>query len=360
MRGTPVDKYLQTGQLRDAKHFYFNVNFELLNGCRLNCQGCHVEKNAQTPMSPDEATRLNSLLASFQQNAYELFIAFIGPTDFLSAGNTQLLLRDVHLRKVLTRFRRVSLQSTFLETRNVSAVADALNELPAHLEFEVNVILDPAKARDEALIRTIERNKETFLGLLRHRKVFTYGFMNIVEYDAEINYDSFHERLSHLFETSIDYNFSFGRNPEMPTGEFVALTERMKRHFETSHHAGEEDVGRLADSLMEKQVTYRNGKLYFSPLLYERFVSFAPQFELALTRDSVEEFEEQENQLALRQYGAASAMDECETCPLLRSCVERGILSLMSSYGVSHCIVAKKAMFAVGTMGTLPIKRPAD
>jgi hypothetical protein len=36
---------IASGNLNDSNKFYFNLNFEFLNGCQFNCKGCHVNKD---------------------------------------------------------------------------------------------------------------------------------------------------------------------------------------------------------------------------------------------------------------------------------------------------------------------------
>lgn len=350
-----MDAYLKSGRMKDVSNFYLNINFELLNGCKLNCTGCHVEKTAQNPFSIEDADKLLKLLDELKVGLYRPFIAFVGPTDFLSADNTIALFSNELVKKVLRKFQRLSIQTTFFEMRKAKEVAQVLKENFSDMELEINIVFDPVKVKDKYILETIEKNKKQFLSYLGREDVLTFGFMNVVNYDKNEDYDSFHDRLSHLFETSIDYNFSYGRNPEMGREDFKQLVLRMKEMFEKSSSADKNTPGRITDSLIERQYSYRNGKLYYSPLLYERFVSFHPKFEVPLKEFSGSELESFEMMVQLDQYNNASIKDECENCPLLSSCIDRGILFLMDAYQEKSCVVAKNAMFAVNTMGTLPI-----
>lgn len=350
-----MDAYLKSGQMKDVSSFYLNINFELLNGCKLNCTGCHVEKSAQNPFSQNDTENLVKILDDLKSSLYRPFIAFVGPTDFLSADNTVALFSNDLVKKVLKKFQRLSIQTTFLEMRKAEAVAKVLKEHFGGMELEINIVFDPARVKDNSILETIERNKKHFLNLLGREDVLTFGFMNVVDYDKDEDYDSFHHRLSHLFETSIDYNFSYGRNPEMGRDDFKLLVLRMKAMFEESESANLSSSGRISDSLIERQYSYRNGKLYYSPLLYERFVSFHTKFEVPLKDFTGEELESFEMMVQLDQYNNASKKDDCESCPLLSYCIDRGILFLMDAYEEKACVVAKNAMFAVNTMGTLPI-----
>ena len=191
--------------------------------------------------------------------------------------------------------------------------------------------------------------------------------MNVYNYDQTKipqllkDYDFMHKRVQHLFETTIDYNFSFGRSKDISNEEFLELSHRIKDLFNTSLCSDEKteylrfSFGKLTDSLIERQYNYRDGKLYYSPLLYERFVSFRDNFLVPMNNYNAEELENFEMMMQMNQYTTAVDKDECESCPFLASCVDRGIISLMDTFSTKKCLVAKNALFAVNSMGTLPI-----
>lgn len=366
-----MDAYLASGDLRSASNFYLNINFEVLNGCKLRCPGCHVEREGQEALTPEDFDHFDHLLSSLKKSLYNPFIAFVGPTDFLSADNFIKVFSDEDFKEIIHNFKRLSLQTTYLETRNIESAAKVLREHYSDMEIELNLVVDPGKIMDDGYLGLLERNKNNFISLLGRDDVRSFGIMNVYDYDRtkipELlrDYDFMHKRVAHLFETTIDYNFSFGRNPHISNEEFLTLTGRIKDLFNYSLAA--DDIsdektkylrfsfGRLTDSLIERQYNYRNGKLYYSPLLYERFVSFRDEFEVPLEKFLPEEIEQYEMKVQLEQYAHASEKDECETCPFLASCIDRGILFLMDTYGTKKCLVARNALFAVNSMGALPI-----
>lgn len=360
-----MDAYLASAELKNASHFYLNFNFELLNGCALKCAGCHVEKEGQQPFSEVDYKNFSKLLGELQNSLYVPFIAFVGPTDFLSAGNFVSTFTDPKVISLFHQFKRLSLQTTYLDVRRAEECAKVLKEHYADMEIELNIVVAPDRIMDDKHLELLERNKTLFLQLLGRDDVRSFGIMNVFDYDqtkvAEQlrDYDFTHKRVESLFETTIDYNFSFGRNPEITNEEFQALSHRVKSLFDHSLVTDEKceylrfSFGKLTDSLVERQYNYRNGKLYYSPLLYERFVSFRDAFELPLKDFSMNEVENFEMSLQLEQYMKAPGMKECESCPFLGSCVDRGIIHLMDTYGVTECLVAKNALYSVNSMGSL-------
>lgn len=362
-----MDSYLASRELAQANHFYLNINFELLNGCKFNCRGCYVEKNSQTPITEEQFTNIDSLLKNLEGSLYQPFIAFVGPTDFLVADNFEAVFGNEKIISLFKHFKRLSLQTTYLGMKNAEKIATIINNNFSDMELEINIVIDPAKIMDDNYLGLLETNKNQFLSLLHRSDVRTFGIMNVFNYDQTKipqllkNYDFIHQRVEHLIETSIDYNFSAGRKLDLTNEEFSALTDRVKNLFENSEMSNKKEeflkfgFGKLTDALIERQYNYRGGDLYHSPLLFERFVAFRDELKIPLKDFNSTEIELYERNLQLKQFMYAPTTEECEECPFVASCIDRGILHLMETFDVKQCVVSKNALFAVNNMGALPI-----
>jgi hypothetical protein len=358
-----MDNYLASGSIKDAKNFVLNLNFELLKGCTFNCRGCYVNKDQEKIIGREETEKLFELLDTSAQSGYKPYIAFVGPTDFLVAENTVEVLSDPRVAEILNEFKRLSFQTTYLSVERMKGVIEVLNKLYKNCEIEVNMVVDPSRIMDDRYLQILEKNKKIFLDKLNRKNVRSFGIMNVYDYDktkiADLlkDYEFMHKRVQHLFETPIDYNFSLGRNPDLTTEEFSGAANRIKKLFNDSVVSDQKaqylrfSFGKLTDSLIERQYNYLNGKLYSSPLLYERFASFKEEFEIPSETFNIKEIEEYENKQISKQYANASKTTECEECIFLGSCVDRGILFLMETYGVKDCLVAKDALETINNYG---------
>jgi hypothetical protein len=364
-----MDAYLASGSFAESSNFYFNLNFELLNGCQFNCKGCHVNKTGSQSMTDESYTNLMTLLNSVEDSkSYKAFIAFIAPTDFLSATNTYSVLTDKRVIEVLNKFKRISFQTTYLDISKASLIADILRDHYSDMELEINIIIEPDKIENEKYLSVLKKNQEQVIKMLDWpTKVRSFGIMNVFDYDTTKiasflkDYDYMHNRVQHLFETTIDFNFSMGRKDDTLTSdEFKQSADRIKTMFNTSIVSEDKrqylrfSFGRLSDSLVERQYNWKNGEFYCSPLLYERYVSFVPSLKIDTPTFKIEDFERFEEQTQLSQYVNVEKKDECESCPFLASCVDRSILHLMDIHQISECLVAKDAVSVVNSMGTLP------
>ncbi len=351
------DIYFASGSFKDATHLYLNLNFEILNGCKFQCQGCHVEKNAQQPIEDFSIQKLDKLFDSFASEKYKLNFLFIGPTDFLSATNTATILGNSKIVNLFKKFKRISFQTTYLNISNAQEIADLLNKNFSDIELEIDILLEAGKIHDDRYLKRIEENKFQFTSMLHHKNIRTFALMNVYDYDMTSiplmlkDYEQIHQKVKHLFEYTIDYNFSFMRSKDITREEFLKLSTRVKNLYNSSldsrsiQQSLRFSFGKLKDTLLEKHLNFRNDKLYYSPLLYERFVTFHPSFEIPFVEFSASEYESFERELCLGQYANVSTKDECEHCPLLSACVERGVLSILDHFEISTCPVSKESYF---------------
>ncbi len=364
-----MDAYLASGNLKDSFNFFFNLNFEFLNGCQFSCKGCHVNKNGSASVSDENYHQLKKIMESFsERNFYKPFIAFIAPTDFLNATNTEQVLSDPRVIEILNYFKRISLQTTYLDINRAESIAKVLKKHYSNMELEINVIIEPEKIENDKYLSVLKRNQDYVIRKMDWpTPVRSFGIMNVYDYDttkiSELlrDYDYLHKRVQHLFETTIDFNFSLGRKDESLTKEeFESSAMRIKEMFNDSVVSNEKgqylrfSFGRLNDSLIERQYNWKNGEFYYSPLLYERYVSFIDKLKMPIVEYDVKEFELYEEEIQLNQYINVGNKTECGDCPLLGSCVDRGILHLMDVHEIKDCLVAKNAMNVVNAMGTLP------
>lgn len=356
-----MDSYLASNDYRKADNFFFNLNFEVLRGCQFQCTGCHVNKDEGLKITEVDKRNLLNLLNSVKDDpGYKSFIAFIGPTDFLVADNTLSLLEDPFFIEVLNHFKRLSFQTTCLNIKKSKEIGEVLRRnFPDH-ELEINVLIEPEKVTNEKYINTLISNRNHLFSEINWpTKIRTFAIMNLYDYQnvkkkeiAEIlkDYEYMHSFTKDLFETTIDFNFSFGRKGNaLNKLEFLQATEQIKELF--NNGVNDHTVsfirfsfGKLLDSLIEFQYNWLNGKLYSSPLLYERYASFIEPLEIDLEEWTIEELENYENYMTAKQFSDAFQMNECSNCDYLKMCVDRQIINLMSAYDIKDCLVAKGAL----------------
>lgn len=364
-----MDGYLASNDYRDAENFFFNLNFEILKGCQFSCKGCHVNKELAVPITDTDKDNLFRLLDSVTNDkAYKQFIAFIGPTDFLTADNTFEILTDPFYIKVFNYFKRLSFQTTALNINKATELRDILHTHYKDLELEVNVLIEPEKVLNKKYISTLQNNRDNLFNIINwDTPIRTFAIMNLYNYgnvkNSDIrqimkNYEYIHKDVQKLFETTIDFNFSFGRKGKNLTKEeFIHATDQIKELFNQGVTKRTVEFirfsfGKLLDSLIEYQYNWLNGKLYSSPLLYERYASFIDELEINLKEWTLRELEDYEDEMNSKQYIQAFSNEECGTCQYLKMCVDRQIINLMGAYGITKCMVAKDALEVINGVPT--------
>lgn len=341
--------------LKLANSFYLNINFEILNGCKFKCKGCFVEKNAQTPFLQQNLEGLEQTLDSFSKNSYQPFLAFLGPTDFLVSSNLEVIFKNYEFVKLLKRFKRIVFQTTFADISNSELAIRILKEHFSEHELEINTVFEPFLINNKVAVEKILKNRKEFLTQLARDDVRSFTIFNVYNYEdakqAHLlkDYEKMDTMVKDIFKTTIDYNFSSGRNKDLNGFDFLKLTDTAKNLFDSSIVDEESaknlrfSFGKIHDSLLEVQLNYRGGAYYYSPLLYERFVSFNEDLKISEQELSSMAYEKYQRDITLEQYRYSAQTESCENCGFLGACVDRGILKLMKMYEVDECIVAKKA-----------------
>lgn len=352
-----MDSYVTNTGYDKSHTYYVNFNYEVLNGCSYACTGCDVDINGQDSFSVDEAIQFQFLLNDMKKESYEPFIAFIGPTDFLIAENTLDFLRDKEVMRMLKKYRRLSFITTYLQEGNIDEVAEVLNEHYSDMELEINTVIQPEKIYSNGYLSVLKRNMASVKAKLnKFDRIRNFALFNVFEdgasrfEDALKDYNKMDGVIGAHFDTTIDFIFSFGRRNELDPSYFKERCYQVADLFDEAVLKDNQvrfSFGKLTDSLVERQYNYRNGKFYYSPMLYERYVGFEPELEIPVSKWVSEEFEQYEDSVLDEAFDTVNDKEECSECQYMSMCMERGIHKLMDIYEGRQCLVARKALDVV-------------
>lgn len=359
-----TDNFLTSVEREDAAGYHLSLNLELLRGCQFSCKGCAVSKYGSAPLTDQWSEQLLHWVNSTEKDGnYLPTVVFIGPTDFLSADNTLEVLQDPRVIQIVSRFKRLSLQTTCLDVSTAQEISRVLRQYYFHMELEVNILMEPEHVLTEKYLRTIKENRSKLYEIIDwHIPIKSFCIMNVYEYKnakkddiAKLlnDYKEMHLRIKELFDTTIDFNFSMSRKTEHDnSAEVKQAIITVTRMFDKSvNHDTSQFIrfsfGKLTDSLIEKHFNFLNGKMYVSPLLYDRYAAFVPELQIPFVDFTVAESEAFEEKLQLEQYQNAHLKDECGSCRYLGSCTDRNILKIMDIYNIKNCIIARDALDAI-------------
>ena len=351
----------------EATQYHLSLNLEWLSGCQFSCKGCHVNKATGVPYTMTEYVKLNTWLSSMTyEGNYLPTIVFLGPVDFLVADNTYRLLKNELTWGTFSQFKRLSLQTTFLNMDRAYEIAQVLKQHYRNLELELNFIVEPEQINNEKYLNRIKENRDRMLDYLQWDKhIASFAIMNVYEYDRVkkndvkailSDYQAMHAKIKEKFDSTIDFNFSMTRNPWWDNEDIKEAVQSVSRIFDggVDHEFNQTirfSFGKLEDSAIEKHYNWHQGNLYVSPMIYERIASFNPKLRVPLgPLGGVRETEEFERRLLLDQYHNAETKTECNRCRYQASCIERNVLTFMDMHEIKDCIIARKALDAINVI----------
>jgi hypothetical protein len=351
--------------LDQATQYHLSLNLEWLKGCQFSCKGCHVNKDAVLPYDAIERSKLGAWLYSMtHEGNYLPTIVFLAPTDFLSASNTAELLDNPDTYSILSKFRRLSLQTTYLDISKAEEIVKILRKHYSHMELELNFIIEPEQIGNDKYLSRIKENRNKIYELLNWTQpVLSFAIMNVYEYDRVkkndvkkllADYQALHDKIGKEFGTTIDFNFSMLRNSWWSNEDVEEAVKSISRIFDQGvNHEFNQTIrfsfGKLTDSLIEKHYNWHQGSLYASPMLYERIVSFHEDLRIPLQEHTVKETETSEGNLLVKQYENVDDKD-CATCRYQASCIDRNILTFMDMHDIKKCIIARDALDAINKL----------
>lgn len=351
--------------IAEATGYHLSLSLEWLSGCQFNCKGCHVNKEGNgivytTDQLNDLAAWLESMV---KEGGYTPTIVFLAPTDFLSAENTYSILSSAKAYGILSQFKRLSLQTTFLNLDNAERIANRLRNLYSHMELELNFIIEPEKVNNTKYLNLIRDNRQKFIEMLDWKKhIASFALMNVYEYDRVRNtsvkdiladYQALHTKMKEQFDSTIDFNFSLTRNPWWSNQDVQEAVQSVSRIFDEGvNHEFNQTIrfsfGKLEDSSIEKHYNWHQGNLYISPMIYERIASFNDILKVPVK--DVATTESHEQLLLIEQYHNADKKTDCGTCRYQASCIERNVLTFMDMYEIKDCIIARKALDSINVI----------
>lgn len=351
--------------LDKASQFQLSLNLEWLKGCQFSCNGCHVNKEGASPYNKQDISNLLEWLSSMRFDGnYRPTIVFIGPTDFMTADNTIKILNSPAAYNVLSQFKRLSLQTTYLNISRIEDIARVLKSRYSHMELEINFVIEPEHLENEKYLSRIKENQRKVYEVLDWQKpLMSFCILNVYEYDRIKknnikkllnDYQQLHEKIKAYFGCTIDFNFSMLRNSWWSNEDVAEAVRSVSRIFDGGvNHEFAQTVrfsfGKLTDSLIEKHYNWHAGDLYVSPMLYERIASFHPSLKVPMVSYTVKETEAFEDHLLIKQYDG-SGDKECSDCRYKASCIDRGILTFMDMHDIKKCIIAREALDAINKL----------
>lgn len=322
------------------------ITLDLFRGCGHHCAGCMIDKSLGGDVSdlPD----LHALIQEMTAVGYVAFDLGIGPTDYMTATNTQEVMSNPIFREMAQMFHQVTFNAAFLDTNldNYDAMCHDIDHAVPWKPIRFLIPAVPSHFKNEKFGLMIQEKLKHIQDSLHLAHLNEAGF--VVNCTKETVDDKFEEHLRNGFDIEfvVDKDdiltIPYGRVPNKDL--MVAQNVRRVSHRISSFYAGlngEDERRRNPDLHYDTgtmvNLLYTGGKLYWVPFLKDDCPFLDDEF-------VVERPWTMGNLLATRERARMASLDylegtPCMECPHLGSCLEKGITSIMKKLSIKDCLV---------------------
>lgn len=321
-----------------------SIQVEFLDSCAFNCEGCFVKR--RNTFTDTELVYLNSFVEQFD-NTYELNELILSPTDIFGASNTYQIISNPLFISLFDHFNALTFNSTLLsDPSHVKSVMDFIRKnYPDNIYYEMFVVLDIDKfiSKDKEYIERLEVNLAQLTDV---NIIFVY---NIHSSDMFNNVDI--QAVSK--EVNDRYNSHFRMNPSF-------FRSHKKSLIIEALHKWRDRLGKIytlkniKDMLFNMidpyfgsntyiTLTFKNSKLYINPYLYDYIFDNSDNVSIDIKSLSIEDISNLIQLLEIDQYDYAKDI-ECDSCPMLSSCISRNVIMYMKNNGIQDCLLPKEIM----------------
>lgn len=334
----------------------FNFTMDILSGCKWNCAGCLIDRTTNFSFPKQDSLNFLKLVKSFQDTPYIPSIFMLGPTDFFTARNIQVLLEDEIVIEIINSFERLTLNSTFQEVN--FSIIDSINDKLSGVEIEFRIVLDVRFIKDNDYMMKIQKNYlDTVKRLKTKKSIVCHPQINLFDTSSPIlkeamgNYKYLNDRAYEYFDQGVDYAFSFSREATFPKSKIFKVLDFIKDrfnfhvNFESSKNGIHFDSSNLKD-LSEFLLSYRSGSLYFAPGIYDEYVSFKDFYKIPIKEWNISELinYKQEKIIEMLKYVSDKP---CSDCQYVNKCVDKGAIYFMKEIDHPDCIFPLISLDAV-------------
>jgi len=333
-----------SNSLIDSDRVTVSIQTEFLDSCAFNCEGCFVKR--RNTFTDQELIDLKKFITKFDDK-YELNELVLSPTDMFGASNTFQIISNPIFISLFEHFNALTFNSTLLsEPSHVKSIMDFIREnYPEDVYYEMFVVLDIEKfiAKDKEYLERLETNLSQLTDV---NIIFVY---NIHSSDMFNNVDI----ASISKEVNDRYNSHFRMNPSFFRSQkksliIDALDKWKDRLGKIYNDVNVKDMlFNMIDPYFGSNtyitMTFKNGKLYRNPYLYDFIFDNSKNVSMEVESLSIEELSDLNQSLELEQYEYSRDL-VCDTCPFLSSCVSRNVIMYMKNNDIKECLLPKDIM----------------
>lgn len=325
------------------------ITLDIFKGCQHSCSGCMIDRTMGGDVN--DIPELFALIGEMTDAGYVAFDLGIGPTDYMSADNTDEVMEHPVFQQMAQMFHQVTFNAAFLE-KDMEKYKEMCQDIDIALPGKPIRFLIPAAPpffKSDKFGKMINAKLEYVQDNLHSAFLNEAGF--VVNCTSDTVSDDFEEMMYNGFDVEFPVdkddilNIPYGRAPVkdlMVAQNIQRMSYRISQFYSTLEGVDERrrnpdlcyDTGTMVNLL------YTGGKLYWVPFLKDDCPFLEDEFAIPKPWTM-------ENLLATRQAAVDRAMtylkdSPCMSCPYLSSCSEKGILNIMERMGITECLVGLK------------------
>ena len=302
-----------------------------------------VDKDFDPGPFDADGPELLSLIDEMSEVGYDLTEFTVGPVDVISSRVGLDILDHSLIKAMVSRYQGMVLPLALLSDTGLPELCEKLNSLLAGKRIKIATPFPLTSVHNRKHINLIRERVQFIIARMPDVKFeLLYLTVNMVEgfvdkFDEDLNREL--HAIDFGVRRLVEYVFPHSRkgfdnivNQQAFLRAFDAFTRVIRNN--RSRYL----IKPLDDSL---EVTYRAGKLYYTPTLIEKFPLFSDSYAIQRqwTRSGVESLEEE---LYVNELTSRIGDPECGECIHIDRCARGDIHLIMSHLHHDECLVGMK------------------
>lgn len=347
----------------DASKFDVLIQMEVLAGCDHGCLGCFVDKNIDPDMNQQIIDRAKELADGVKRTGLNLREFVIGPTDFFTATNTESVLNNPTVQKIMrehtgariaapAKFDKVSMD----KLRQIFAVLDDEDKYRREMIIEfimpigrVSEMLD-----DDEYFNQVMEKVEFFKNETPKQMDWSWTLQASNVVGKKIDKDTYNriiQKSVNEYETIVEMNpaFSRARSQLIQRNNLFAWNDFLGRVIDKDNAI--ETVMSMANLYCNSInfvgltiVPGENGPTTHLNVMLHEQAFFLDNKNLDVTDLSFEEILERKNQLVAKGINKSASVKDCSDCQFAVACASRLVFEAQESLNVNGCVMNKDVL----------------
>lgn len=326
----------------------FNLTLEILEGCEYTCSNCAVDREyVPLTISEQDTADLLFMVDDLKEAGLTAFEFVVGPTDIVSADNGVATLEHPLIKGLGERFGSMVAGLSLLSDKGIVDLCGRIDKVIPGKKFRLTVPSTVKNMMNPKYIDMIRRRIGIIKDSLKDAYLYrVYVAINNIDEDID-NFSS----EAHVYIANLDIGAHLDADYALPHSrkglDNIMMVEKLKRDIARYMEIVQSQKGTkhalylVPDVHDGIELLYRDGVLYYVPILLERFPIFNEKFIIPKpwTAERIIAFKE-----GLYMDNLISGADHptCGDCCFLDNCSRGDPRTIMRYLKYDDCILSMK------------------